>query len=185
VPRLISTVCAEQEHPVLCLQFPFLHLISIYKTSDLGYYVRMKVFLLKDLPGKGKAGEIITVNDGYGKNFLIKNGIGKAVDNTILTQVKAKQESDAFHKSEDIAATKQTIARLEGITVTLRVKVGANGKMFGSITGQEIVTELAKQGFNIDKKGFVFDPIKETGTYKIKVKFNHGLQGNFTLEVIT
>ena len=143
----------------------------------------MQVYLLKDLSGKGKAGEIINVNDGYAKNFIIKNGIGKPVDNSVRTAVESKQQSLAFHKSEEIAAIKEICKRLSGVTITIFVKVGTTGKLFGSITGQEIAAELNKQGFNIDKKNLVFEPIKEVGTYKIKVKFNYGLESLFLLEV--
>jgi len=143
----------------------------------------MQVYLLKDLPGKGKAGEIINVNDGYGRNFIIKNGIGKPVDNSIKTAVEAKQQSDAFHRKEEIAAINEICKKLSEVTVTLFAKVGTTGKLFGSVTGQEIATELGKQGFSIDKKNLVFEPVKEIGSYKIKVKFNFGLESSFVLEV--
>ena len=143
----------------------------------------MQVYLIKDLPGKGKAGEIINVNDGYGRNFVIKNGFGRIVDNAILAKVKAKQDSNAFHKGEEIAAIKQTCEKLAQTTVRLAAKVGANGKMFGAVTSQEIAVELGKMGFSIEKKNLVLETIKELGTYTIKVRFNHGLTAQFTLEV--
>lgn len=144
----------------------------------------MQIYLIKELPGKGKAGDIINVNDGYGRNFVIKNGYGKIVDKSIQDQVNSKKESDAFHKNQEIAATRVVIEKLSQAKVTLSVKVGANGKLFGSVTGQEIAALLAKQGFNIDKKQLVFEQIKDLGTYKIKVKFAHSLEGAFNLEVI-
>ena len=144
----------------------------------------MQIFLLKDLPGKGKAGEVINVNDGYGRNFIIKNGIGRAADNATLSHVKAKKESDNFRKQEDIALTKESIKELEALKVTISCKVGANGKMFGAITSTEVAGELSKLGFNIDKKNLVFENIKDPGVYRIKAKFNHGLSGEFILEVI-
>jgi len=145
----------------------------------------VQIFLLKDLPGKGKKGEIINVNDGYGKNFLIKNGIGKPVDNSVRTQVEARTQSTAFHKAEEIAAIKELCKKLENARVKLAVKVGENGKMFGSVTGQEIAHELDKQGYNkVDKKNLVFDPIKGLGTYKIKVKFAYSLETQINVEVV-
>ena len=143
----------------------------------------MQIYLLKDLAGKGKAGEIINVNDGYGKNFIIKNGIGRAVDSATLAQVKAKQESQAFKKAEEITAIKADIAKLAETKVSLTVRLGENNKFFGSITAQEIVGAVNKQGFNLDKKTLVFVPIKELGEYKIKVKFPYNLNGEFCLEV--
>jgi len=144
----------------------------------------MQIYLLKDLPGKGKAGEIINVNDGYGKNFLIKNGIGRAVDNSIRAQVQAKQDSQAFHKSEEIAATRELCKKLENANIKLAVKAGENGKLFGSVTGQEIANELNKQGYKVDKKNLVFEPIKGLGAYRIKVKFAHSLETQISVEVV-
>lgn len=139
----------------------------------------MQVYLLKDLPGKGKKGEIINVNDGYGRNYIIKNGIGKAVDATVLSQVKAKQESDNFHKQEEIKAMRELASKLEANAAVIKVSVGANGKMFGSVTSAEIATQLG-----IDKK-FVqlSEPIKTVGTYKVKCKLSYGIEATISLEV--
>jgi large subunit ribosomal protein L9 len=143
----------------------------------------MKIYLLKDLPGKGKKGEIVELNDGYARNFVIKNGIGKAADNAIISQVQSQKQSADFHKAQEIAVIKKICERLEGITLFMCVKTGINGKVFGSITGAEIAGELSKHGFEIDKKSLVFEPIKGTGEYKIKVRFEHGLSGQFNLSV--
>lgn len=142
----------------------------------------MQVYLLKDLPGKGKAGEIINVNDGYGKNFLIKNKLATAVDNKILSDVKAKKDSDSFKVSEEKKEIQNVIEHLAAKTVTLVAKLGEGGKMFGSITATEIAKEL--EGLNIEKRSIVLpEPIKTVGTYKIKCKFNYGMVGEFTLIV--
>lgn len=143
----------------------------------------MQIYLLKDLPKQGKAGEIITVSDGYGRNFVIKNGYGRVADAGTVTHVKQKTESQAFHKGVAVASTKETIEKLRGIVVTVRVKVGAGGKLFGGVTGGEISTELGRAGFEIDKKNLVFEPIKTVGVYKVRVKFEHSLTGEFTLNV--
>ena len=139
----------------------------------------MQVYLLKDVPGKGKAGEVITVNDGYGRNFLVKQGMARVADSGVLSSVKAKADSQSFHKEQEIQAIKDVIKRLETAVVALSVKKGANGKVFGSITGEQIAAGLKALGFDIDKKNLVFDTIKDVGEYKIKVKFNHGLSGGF------
>ena len=144
----------------------------------------MKIYLLKDLQGKGKKGEIVDLNDGYARNFVLKNGIGKIADSTVISQVQSQKQSADFHKAEEIAAIKKLIDRLGGCLVALKVKTGINGKTFGSITGAEIAGELLKLGFDIDRKSLVFEPIKGVGEYIIKVKFNHGLTGQFNLSVV-
>ena len=144
----------------------------------------MQIYLLKDLKGHGKAGAIVNLNDGYARNFVIKNGIGKPVDNAVRSEIKDKAASRDFQTQTEIAAIKAQIAALAQTTVTLRSKVGANGKLFGSITATEIATALAEQGITLDKRHIVFDaPIKATGTYKINVKYNHNLTGSITVIV--
>jgi len=144
----------------------------------------MQVYLLKDLPGKGKAGEIINVNDGYGKNFIIKNKIGTAVDKTTLAMVKEKNDSNNFRIAEEKKEIQATIAKLKDVSITIKAKVGDGGKMFGSITSTEIATALNEKGFNIDKRNIVLsEPIKVVGSYKIKVKFTYTMEGEFNLTV--
>jgi large subunit ribosomal protein L9 len=143
----------------------------------------MKVFLLKDLDKKGKKGEIIELNDGYARNFVIKNGIGKPADNTLISQVQSKKQSENFHKVEEIAAIKKLCEKLLGVFVNVRIKTGMNGKTFGSVTAAEIAEELKKLGFDIDKKNLVMPTIKGVGEYIIKVKFNYGIMGEFNVSV--
>jgi len=144
----------------------------------------MQVYLLKDLAGKGKAGEIIEVNDGYGKNFVIKNKIGTAVTPEILSRVRAKKESDAYHVAQDKERIKSIIAKLNDVVVNLTAKVGEGGRMFGSITSAEIAKALNDMDFEIEKKNIVLpEPIKTLGEYRIKVKYNYGLEGSFKLIV--
>ena len=144
----------------------------------------MQIYLLKDLAGQGKKGEIINVNDGYGRNYVIKNGYGKVVDNAVLSAVNAQKASADFHRAEDIAATRAIIERLAGTRVKIAVKAGANGKLFGSVTNGTLAVELTKFGFHIDKKQIAVDAIHGVGEYKIKVKFNYNLTGEFILEVV-
>jgi len=139
----------------------------------------MQVYLLKDLPGKGKKGEIISVNDGYGRNFIIKNKVGTVVDAAVLNQVKARQESENFRKQEEIKAAKALAAKLEATPVIVKVKLGEGGKMFGSVTSAEIATQLG-----IDKKFIqLAEPIKAVGTYKVKCKLSHGIDAVINVEV--
>jgi large subunit ribosomal protein L9 len=143
----------------------------------------MQIYLLKDLAGQGKKGEIINVNDGYARNFVIKNGYGKVVDNAILSAVRAQKQSENFHKAQDIATIHAIIGRLRDLKIRIGVKVGANGKLFGAVTGAALAADLGQRGFDIDKKQIVMESIHGTGEYKIKVKFNYNLMGEFTLEV--
>lgn len=144
----------------------------------------MQIYLLKDLKGHGKAGDIVNLNDGYARNFVIKNGIGRVVDNAVLSDIKAKAASRDYQTQTEIAAIKAQIDALSKTTVTLRVKVGANQKLFGAITATEVAEALSQQGIILDKRHLVMTaPIKTTGTYKLNVKYNHNLTGVVTLIV--
>lgn len=144
----------------------------------------MQIYLLKDLKGHGKAGDIVNLNDGYARNFVIKNKIGKPVDNAVLSEIKAKADSAAFKNQTEIAAIKAQIEQLKQTPVTLHCKVGANQKLFGSITGAEISAALAERGVIVDKRLIsITEPIKTTGTYNVTVKYNHQLTGAITVHV--
>ena len=144
----------------------------------------MQIYLLKDLKGHGKAGDIVNLNDGYARNFVLKNGIGRVVDNAVLSDIKAKAASRDYQTQTEIAAIKAQIDALSKTPVTLRVKVGANQKLFGAITATEVAAALAEQGITLDKRHLVMTaPIKTTGTYKLNVKYNHNLTGVVTLIV--
>lgn len=144
----------------------------------------MQIFLLKDLKGHGKAGEIVNLNDGYAKNFVIKNKIGKPVDNATRSDMKAKADSEAFKKQTEIAEIQAQIAQIKQTPITLYCKVGANQKLFGSITATEITNALATKGINLDKRLIVInEPIKALGTYNVNIKYNYQLTGTITVHV--
>ena len=145
----------------------------------------MQVYLLKDVPGKGKAGEIITVNDGYGKNYLIKNKLGQAVTPEIASKVKAKSDSDAFKLKTQREEIQAIIDRLRAARVVASAKVGDEGKLFGAVTTNEVAKALNDLGFAIEKRQLTIASgnIKALGEYKIVVTFPLGMRGEFTLEV--
>ena len=144
----------------------------------------MQIYLIKDLKGHGKAGQIVNLNDGYAKNFVIKNKIGKPVDNAVLSDMKAKADSAAFKNQTEIAEIKAQIEQLKQTPITLHCKVGANQKLFGSITGAEISAALAEKGVNVEKHLIVIaEPIKAIGTYNVTVKYSHQLTGTVKVTV--
>jgi len=144
----------------------------------------MKKYLLKDLKGHGKAGQVVNLNDGYAKNFVIKNKIGKPVDNATRSDMKAKADSEAYKTQTEIAAIKAQITALKQTPITLYGKVGANQKLFGSITSTEIANALAEKGIKLDKRLIVMnEPIKTVGTYNVNIKYNHQLSGTIIVHV--
>lgn len=144
----------------------------------------MKVVLLKDVKGTGKKGEIKEVADGFAKNFLLKNGMARIADNSAMNENKIQGEAAKYHKQQEIAAAKALAEKLEGKSVTLKIKCGSNGKTFGSITSKEIADQLQKIGISLDKKKIdLKEAIKSSGSYTIVAKIYPEVTAKFTVVV--
>lgn len=145
----------------------------------------MQVVLLKDVKGSGKKGAIVNVSDGYARNFLLKKGLAKEANSVALNENKQKQEASAYHKSVEIANAKKLAEEIKTKTVCLKVKCGENGKIFGSITSQEISNALREQGVELDKKKIVLpSPIKTIGVYTITAKIYPEISATFKVNVV-
>ena len=133
----------------------------------------MKVVLIKDVKGSGKAGDIIEAKDGYAMNFLIKKGLAKQADAQAINDNKNQKIAQEFHRQEQLKANKELKERLNGIEITISAKQGESGKFFGSITNKEIGDKLNELGYNIDKKKIVLSSnIKTTGRFEVIIKIS-------------
>ncbi len=133
----------------------------------------MKVVLIKDVKGSGKAGDIIEAKDGFARNFLIKNGLAKEADAQAINDNKNQKAAQEFHRQETLKANKALKEKLQGTEVVIQAKSGENGKFFGSITNKEIADRLYELGFDIDKKKIILESnIKTTGNYTVNVRIS-------------
>ena len=145
----------------------------------------MKVILLQDVKGKGKKGQMLEVSDGYARNFMLpkKLAIEATPDaiNTMRMNDKATQERIAREKAEALALSKQ----LREMTVVVTAKGGGAGKLFGSVTSQEIADALkAQSGIALDKRKIVMsDPIKNVGTYTVTCKLGYEITAPLTVKI--
>lgn len=132
----------------------------------------MKVILIKDLKGKGKAGEIIEVNPNYAMNVLIRQGIAKEANKSNLNDHKGQVEAKAFHHGELVKSYQEIANKIRNKKYNFILNVGANGKAFGSITKTEILNALNNDGVKIEKNQIKdFPSIKSIGEYKITLQF--------------
>ena len=146
----------------------------------------MKVVLLKDVKGSGKAGDIIEAKDGFAQNFLIKKGLAKPADAQALNENKAQKQAQEFHRQQTLAQNKELRKNLDGKKVTIQVKTGANGKFFGSVTNKEIADKLFELGFDIDKKKIILSSnIKATGIYDVSVRISAEETAKISVEIVT
>ena len=145
----------------------------------------MKIILLKDVKGTGKAGEIKEVADGYARNCLIKKGLAEEATSVKINSLSIKKDAQDFHKQEEIKALKAECAKLNGEVVTVKIKCGENGKVFGSVTSKEIAEVLTEKGYSVDKKKILLkDSIKNLGVYDVEVKFLPDAVAKIKVEVI-
>lgn len=131
----------------------------------------MKVILLKDVKAQGKKGDVIDVSDGYAKNFLLKQGLAQVATTDTLNSLNIKNAAAAHQKELERQAAVKTAAEIKGKQVSVAVRTGENGKIFGGVTAKEIAEAFAATGIALDKKQIVLkEVIKTTGQFKITVK---------------
>lgn len=145
----------------------------------------MKVILQQDVRGKGKKGQMVEVAEGYARNYLLprKLALPATADtiNTMKMQEKAKKAEEARLKAEAEA----TVEKLKSCQVRMTARAGSNGKLFGSITTQEISDALKEQyGVEIPRQKLVLEnPIKAFGNYEVKAKFGFEISGTVYVAV--
>lgn len=145
----------------------------------------MKVVLLKDVKGSGKAGDIIEAKDGFAQNFLIKKGLAKPADAQAINENKSQKAAQEFHRQETLKANKELREKLDGKEVTIQVKAGEGGKFFGSVTNKEVADKLFDMGFEVDKKKItVPNGIKTAGTYPVTIRISAEETAKISLNVI-
>ena len=144
----------------------------------------MKVILKADVKGNGKKGEIINVSDGYARNFLFPKGLAVEANAQSLTELKNREQSAKYKVETEIAAAKKAAVELEGKTIVLTAKAGANGKLFGSVTSKEIAEKVKSQfGIETDKRKIVVEDIKQFGTYTFEIKLYQGINAKLFVRV--
>ena len=113
----------------------------------------MKMILLQDVKSVGKKGDLINASEGYAKNFLLPRKLAVEATKSNLNDYELKQKAEAKRKQEELEKAQATAKELEDKVVTIKVKTGGNGKLFGSVTNKEVAEEIVKQTkLDIDKK---------------------------------
>ena len=146
----------------------------------------MQVVLLEDVKSLGKKGQIVNVNDGYARNFILKKNLGVEATAKNLNDLKLQKANAEKIAAEQLAAAKELAAKLEGMSVTLSMKAGEGGKAFGSVSGKEIAAAAKEQlNLEIDKKKLVLpEAIKTFGTHEVPVKLHKDVTGKLTVKVV-
>lgn len=147
----------------------------------------MKVILKADIKGVGKKDEVINASDGYARNFLFPKNLAVEANTENMSKLKAKQDSNAFKKSQEKEEAQKIADKLTKILLKIKVKSGSNGKIFGGVSSKEIAENLEKQyQIKIDKKKIdLKDTIKTLGTFSVDIKLFEGVIGKVKIDVIS
>lgn len=147
----------------------------------------MKVILKADIKGVGKKDEVINASDGYARNFLFPKKLAVEANAENMSKLKAKNDSNAFKKSQEREEAKEIAEKLSKIMLKVFVKSGANGKIFGGVSSKEIAENLEKQyKVKVDKKKIdLKDTIKTLGTFNVDIKLYEGVIGKLKVDVIS
>ena len=145
----------------------------------------MKVIFLQDVKGKGKKGQMAEISDGYARNFLLPRKLAMEATPDAINTMKMNDKAAAEKAAKERAEALEISKKLREMTLVVTAKGGGAGKLFGSVTSQEIADALkAKSGIVIDKRKIVLsDPIKNVGTYTVQCKLGYEITAPLTVKI--
>ena len=146
----------------------------------------MEIILKQDVENLGYADEIVKVRNGYGLNYLIPRGLA-VIANDTNRKINAETVKQRAHKINKLRMDAEAlVAKLESVTLSIGAKVGENGKLFGSVTSQQLVDKLGAMGYEIDKKQISMpsEHIKKTGSYVAEINVHRDIKAKLNFEVV-
>ena len=145
----------------------------------------MKVILMQDVKGKGKKGQMIEVSDGYARNYMLPRKIAVEATADAVNTMRMNDKAAAEKAAKERAEAVETSKRLREMTLVVAAKGGGAGRLFGSVTNQEIADAMkAKTGITLDKRKIVIaDPIKNVGTYTVTCKLGYEISAPLTVKI--
>ncbi|HOA79610.1 MAG TPA: 50S ribosomal protein L9 [Defluviitaleaceae bacterium] len=146
----------------------------------------MRVILLEDVKKHGKQGDIVNVSDGYAKNYLIPKGLAVEATKAAENELKLKKKAEEKRRQEELDLAKELKEKIEEKSISISVKSGENGKLFGSVTSKEVSAELKSQlKLDIDKKKIQLnEPIKTLGNHSVPIKLHPKVTAQLTVKIL-
>lgn len=147
--------------------------------------MRMKVILQQDVKNLGKKGDVVEVSDGYGRNFLLPRKAAVQANAENLNVAQAKAGSAARKKQQASDEAKLMAAQLEKVSVTIPIKIGEGGKLFGSVTGKDVSEALKKSGIDVDKRKITIQgDVTGVGVYEAVIKVHPEITSRIQVNVV-
>ena len=144
----------------------------------------MKVLLLESVKGLARAGDVIEVKPGYARNYLFRRNLAVEVTKDNLNVVAMKKEARAKDEEERLAQAREIAEAVQGRQFVYETKAGTAGRLYGTVTNQNIADILAENGYEIDKRDVTLsEPIKTVGSHEITVRLHSDVFVTFTLDV--
>lgn len=145
----------------------------------------MEIVLLEDVKALGKKGQVVKVNDGYARNFILPKKLGVEATSKNLNDLKLQKANDAKIAAEQLAAAKELAEKLNNASVTVSIKAGEGGRAFGAVSSKEIEKAAKDQlGLEIDKKIVLNTPIKAIGSFEVSVKLHKEVTAKLAVKVV-
>jgi large subunit ribosomal protein L9 len=131
----------------------------------------MKVLLLEDVDDLGLAGQVVTVADGYGRNYLIPRGLAKVASKGTLKQADQVRKAGERKRARQLADAQDLARRIEGLTLTFQARAGEKGKLYGSITTADMAQGLERElGQEFDRRKIISDPLRQIGEHSVQIR---------------
>jgi large subunit ribosomal protein L9 len=145
----------------------------------------VKVILLENIDRLGKMGDVVTVKEGYARNFLLPKNKAKAATDGNMKILEALKKKQAAEEAKRLQEAKAAAERLANLSVTINAKAGEEDKLFGSVTAEMISDALKAEGSEIDKKDIILEePIKKLGVYQVGVKLHPEVRASLRIWVV-
>lgn len=136
----------------------------------------MKIILTKDYKNLGKKGDMVTVSDGYARNYLLPRDIAIEANAQAISEMKSRDNAEKNRIEKATEAAQESASKINEETIKVSAKAGENGKLFGSITSKEIADLITKEyGVEVDKRKVSVEDIKSYGTFEAEIKFYQGI----------
>ena len=145
----------------------------------------MKVILLENIPGLGRAGDVKSVRDGYGRNYLLPQKLAEMATENKQKYLERKKQSLAKKAQLMYESAQELKTKLEEISLCIVKKSSVEGKIFGSVTGGDIVSLIAEKGFTVDKKRIDIQHVKTLGDHQFYVRLDEGVTANMHIQVVS
>lgn len=146
----------------------------------------MDIVLLEDVKALGKKGQIVKVNDGYARNFILPKKLGIEATTKNLNDLKLQKANEAKIQAEQLDAAKELAAKIGELSITLSIRAGEGGRAFGSVSGKEISQAIKSQlSMDIDKKKLILpEPLKTFGSHEVPIKLHKEVTAKLIVKVV-